>query len=563
MKISKLTHAILVIAFAGNLHANNVVVSSVTTSGQDVTAGVNNAANFTNIEFDINWDNSWRISAGASNWDAVWVFAKFRIETGGACTAGTTWTHCTLSTTDAHHTVTTENTVAATEDVSSDGKGVFLHRTADGNGSINWDDVKLRWMYRTDGLFDDCKVTVQVYAIEMVYVPTGSFVLGDGSATTIGAYRTTGVALSTFTVSSDGAMTVGGGTPGALGTNTVALHATTTQDWTEAAIPTAAPTTVPAAFPVGYDAFYCMKHEISQQQYVEFLNTLDGTQQAARIVAVTAGSFMCATAATMSPATTNRNGVKCRVAPVGATAGEYGCDLDDDDSYNEAASDGLALACNWLNGPDLLAYLDWSALRPMSETEYEKACRGTLAAVAGEYAWGSTSITYAATAGLQNGGNVTETFSTANANCIGNSIYATGVSRCGVFATGSTTRQTSGATYYGIMEMSGNVWEQVVLIGCAAGRSYTGVHGNGALNAAGFANVDFWPGINGNPTPATANTASLGVTGCTARAGISFTGGTWNNSAWLSVSDRQYRGTGWTNELTHDTRNGGRGVRTP
>ncbi|MBN8701987.1 MAG: SUMF1/EgtB/PvdO family nonheme iron enzyme [Bacteroidetes bacterium] len=551
-------------AFSIQAGANNVVITSVSTSGQDITAGANNAANFTNIEFDVNWDNSWRISGGANNWDAIWVFAKYKIETGGACTAGSTWSHCTLSTTDAHHTVTTANGVAATADVSSDGKGVFLYRTSAGNGSINWDDVKLRWRYRTDGLFDDCKVTVQVFAIEMVYVPAGDFILGDGSTTTIGTFRTPNVASSTFTVTSDNAITVGGGGAGSLGKSAVAQTGGS-DDWTDAAVPVSAPTTVPAAFPVGYSAFYCMKYEISQQQYVEFLNTLDGTQQANRIVAVTAGSYMCNTAATGTPQ--NRNGVKCKNAPSGATAGEYACDLDDDDSYNETASDGLALACNWMTVADLAAYLDWAALRPMTETEYEKACRGGQGAglpnpaVAGEYPWGTAAnITAATTAGITNGGNVTETNSVANANiCYAGST--TGPVRCGAFAGAATTRITSGATYYGIMEMSGNVWECCVIIGCAAGRSFQGDHGNGAVNSLGHADVNYWPGLNGNNTLTTQNTTY--TTGVTGRAGWGWRGAAYLNANWVRIGDRDYCGQGWANQATtRDNRQGGRGVRT-
>ncbi len=39
---------------------------------------------------------------------------------------------------------------------------------------------------------------------------------------------------------------------------------------------------LPAAFPKGYAAFYIMKYEISQEQYVGFLNKLTQTQQTAR-----------------------------------------------------------------------------------------------------------------------------------------------------------------------------------------------------------------------------------------------------------------------------------------
>jgi hypothetical protein len=56
-----------------------------------------------------------------------------------------------------------------------------------------------------------------------------------------------------------------------------------------------------------------------------------------------------------------------------------------------------------------------------------------------------------------------------------------------------------------------------------AGRSFTGIHGNGILDANGFANQNFWPGINGNTSYTTANSV-YGSTGVTSGAGIIFTG---------------------------------------
>ncbi len=536
-------------------YGNNVAVTSVTTSGQDVTAGVDNIANYTNIEFDVAWDYSWRTSGAPNNWDAVWVFAKFRIETGGSCVASAAWTHCTLSPTDGHHSITTTNGTAGTINTGLNtagtyGKGVFIYRSADGAGSINWDDIKLRWMYRQDGLFDDCKVTVQVYAIEMVYVPQAAFYIGDGATASLVGQFEAGTTSAPFQITAEApAITLGGGGAGSIGNNNTSGQ-TGVDDFTDVTTKT-----LPAAFPKGYNDFYCMKYEISQYQYVQFLNSLNGTQQSARGGTSVAATYFPTGAA--APAT--RNGVKCKTAPVGAVPGVYGCDYDDDDTHNEVAVDGMSTAINYTSSVDLLAYLDWAAIRPMTELEYEKACRGPLYPVVGEYPWGTTSGTVAAA--VTNGFSSTEAVSTANANYNGNGLG--GPARCGVFATATSTRITSGGTYYGIMEMGGNVWEYVVLVGNAAGRSFTGLDGDGALTAAGTANVDFWPGINGNSTTTAANAVYGGVTGCTGYAGISFCGGTWNSTTtWLRISDRQYRGSGWGSANTRDQRNGGRGIRT-
>ena len=51
--------------------ANNIAVSNASIVGQNTTAGVNNAANFSLVKFDLSWENSWRTSSGPSNWDAA------------------------------------------------------------------------------------------------------------------------------------------------------------------------------------------------------------------------------------------------------------------------------------------------------------------------------------------------------------------------------------------------------------------------------------------------------------------------------------------------------------
>ena len=75
------------------------------------------------------------------------------------------------------------------------------------------------------------------------------------------------------------------------------------------------------------------------------------------------------------------------------------------------------MACNWLSWADVAAYLDWSGLRPMTELEFEKACRGPNAPVAGEYAWGSNAGLVQATS-IVNGGLSNEVPGNTDANCV-------------------------------------------------------------------------------------------------------------------------------------------------
>lgn len=531
------------------LMANDIVVSTASLTGQNTTAGANNVANFTMVRFNLAWSNSWRVATGPSNWDAAWIFVKYRIEGGTGCTAGA-WQHATISNNVAHHSITTDNGTAGTFSPASDGKGVFIHRSGNGTGAINWQQILLRWNYGADGILDACNVSVKVFAVEMVYVPQAAFFAGDG-ASNAGQFKA-GVTAAPFQVTSEGGLTLGGGGAGSLGNSNGTGETAPVDEFNNVTS-----TTLAATFPKGFAAFYSMKYEITQEQYAEFLNTLIVAQQLARHPATAANRFW-----PNGGAVTNRNGLKCVTLPAGSTPGTYACDLNANSVVNESA-DGQNIAMQAMNSQDLMAYLDWSGLRVMTELELEKAGRGTLPSVLNEYAWGSATIHATTYAALANSGAGNELPNAPSAT-VGNALYGTtatgigGPMRVGAFATSSSSRVTAGASYFGIMELTGNVWEIVVGVGHTAGRSYTGVHGNGALTAAGFADVDFWPGSNGNNNSASPQTTPN--TGSTSFAGMMFRGGSFNDPNWLRISDRGYPG--WNGLGARDNRIGGRGVRT-
>jgi formylglycine-generating enzyme required for sulfatase activity len=260
--------------------------------------------------------------------------------------------------------------------------------------------------------------------------------------------------------------------------------------------------TLPAAFPKGYNAVYCMKYEISQGQWVNFFNMLTGPQKANHNL--TLGAL-------------NVNG-KNSQAEVNRNTFSWAGGVSDASITN---STGLSIsdrACNFLSWADGAAYADWAGLRPMTELEFEKACRGPLTPVANEYAWGSTAVTDI-TGFSGTDGSGTETASPANANCNYGNNGIFGPVRCGIYATGSSDRIAAGATYWGIMEMSGNLWERPVTVGNTLGRAFTGALGDGKLDASGYANADYWPGTGAN--------------------GAGFRGGDWNTTTvHLRSSDR-------------------------
>ncbi|MFH1004575.1 MAG: SUMF1/EgtB/PvdO family nonheme iron enzyme [Bacteroidota bacterium] len=497
-KIKKLLIVLCLFIGVGNVtYANNVAVSSVTLTGQ------NTAFDFTLVQFNISWDNSWRTSVGPSNCDAAWVFVKYRKKTQA------TWNHATLNWVDGTgsgegHTEPSNSNIASSNNGAGGAYGVFIHRNADMlQGSVSYSGVQLRWNYGVNGVADYDSVEVCVFAIEMVYVPQDIFVAGSGG-TESGAFYTYPTTTNPYTISSEAAITVGT----TAGNLYYPNPSTFSGDQTGP---------IPAAFPKGFNAFYCMKYEITQEQYVEFLNKLTYTQQATRTA--TAPNSVAGTGALINP-NNFRNGIDIMTPGVSTiTPAVYACNLDGDAFYNET-NDGASIACNYLSWADLAAYLDWTALRPMTELEYEKACRGNQAAVADEYAW-VTTIILGATA-ISNAGLTNETASNAGANAVyNNAAGVQGPMRVGSLGQGVNTRIGVGASYYGIMELSGNNWERPVTAGNATGRAFTGVHGNGVIDATGNANASLWP-----------NTTATGA---------GFRGGAWRwlgGAVYLRVSDR-------------------------
>jgi formylglycine-generating enzyme required for sulfatase activity len=512
-----------------NLKANGVSVSNVSLGPQ------NTSQDYTMINFDISWQNSWKITTGEPyNWDACWVFAKFRKKTTFD------WKHCTLNWVNGTgaadgHIVPGNAIIRSSNDNGAGGAyGVFIYHATDmPQGPVSYTGVGLRWNYGVDGLNDADSVEICVFAIEMVYVPQGSFYLGDGTTTNITGQFEAGTSGNPFLVTSENAITLGGGAPGSLGNHNASGMATA-DDFNNSSSQT-----LPAAFPKGYKAFYCMKYEITQEQYVEFLNKLTYNQQNTR----TGWAPNSGAGTAVLGGGNYRNRIEIMTQGIAAPTNQpavYASELNNNGNYNDA-TDGQNIACNFLSWADVAAYLDWAALRPMTELEYEKACRGPsiFTPNANEYAWGNTSITPAT--GITNPGANNETASNAGANiATNNTAGVQGPMRVGNFGQGVNTRVASGATYYGIMEMSGNVWERVVSVGNPTGRAFSDVNGDGVLNATGDANQATWPG-----------------TGAT---GAGFRGGVWSLNFTVSrISDRQYSSN--INSARHQNF-GGRGVRT-
>ena len=148
----------------------------------------------------------------------------------------------------------------------------FVYRSGNGSGTFTITSAQLRWNYGTDQVSDDAKIYVKVFAIEMVNIPTGNFQAGSSGQNT-GEFRqandvtTTGTA-TTFTITSS-APTLQGNNSSSSAVNISTRGGSGNDQLTGTTS-----VTLGTNFPTGYGSFYCMKYEISQGQYRDFLNTL-------------------------------------------------------------------------------------------------------------------------------------------------------------------------------------------------------------------------------------------------------------------------------------------------
>lgn len=492
------------------------------------------------IRFDIAWDNSWRTSKPA-NHDAAWIFVK--------CWDGESWNHVylekdgavagstkasdavnkgvTYSVTDREKKVTNMTMVLEpgysyawkqwhldpTEDSVQCIVGYFLYRETFGAGHVVVPGITFKWNYGNQGFVDEDDLVVKVFAIEMVYVPEGPYYLGGKgtAAWQTGSFTTNG---NTF------------GSPMVITSeNEITVAKTTSSSTLWAANDAIVEGSIPKEYPKGFQAFYIMKYEMTQEAYCEFLNTLNQGQQDGRIngtldrLAVNAWAWG-------GDLQVYRNYIRIKQA---APVVIFGCDANLNGKYNETDKvkyddrdtlirniDGQDLVVNFVSFYDLLAYAEFSGLRPMTELEYEKACRGPREPVNDEYAWGSvTKVMFAyswnGNSNRNHNGRViqpntgTEKLYSDSYNsaltcardwggcwwgCWQNS-YPSAL-RVGIFADSTSTRAAAGATFWGVMNMTDNTAEMCISAVDTNGRKFVGVHGCGQLDGNGNAISKGW-----------------------------------------------------------------------
>ncbi len=397
---------------------------------------------YSQLSFDISWENSWRQTERFH--DAVWVFIKYRPDNG------IRWEH-------AHLTGGATN--GNLEVISQqDSVGIFLRNAADFTGDVTATNVTVDVsLDRAIAIHPDFKV----FGIEMVYVPEEGFYYGDNSAINRKIVDKNNEYFSLFRDSSHISQFIDSEKVTLEFFNDQGMHE---EDFV---IPSSAMST-------GYSDFYCMKYPITQGQFVDFLNCLTEQDQRTALgrdifnhynqnqfIHDTSRNYRQGVYITTDDTTTN--------SPV-----LFVNDLNRNGIFNEP-NDGKDIVLNFnFASPaydsafiyPMLSFLFWSGLAPMNEMQYEKACRGPMKPVKNEYAWGHSHSIQPPS--LIDAGTTDERFSVTTElpprfwHKIGEQhpLYY----RAGISADPGDNRSSSGKSFWGISDLSGNGKELVLSI---------------------------------------------------------------------------------------------------
>ncbi|MDN5213122.1 SUMF1/EgtB/PvdO family nonheme iron enzyme [Fulvivirgaceae bacterium BMA12] len=388
------------------------------------------------LTFSISWDHSWRTKR---NYDAAWVFIKLSPDADAEFSTDTTGCfHATI--TSASIIDTPSGGPKGKISLSEDGLGFFIYPDELSRGKVTWTvsvTLSSQDIYRFGSPFG---FDSEVNALEMVYIPKAPFYLGaaDEEMLGLGAYYksgTNGAFKGPFKIESESSIPVGSEKDQLWYHN---FGGPISQGDHEGPIP--------GTFPKGYEAFYIMKYELTQGQYADFLNALKDYGTDLRSI-IGGRSYR-----------KNRGTIKVQ-------------------DHRYIAEDPNRPA-NYLNWGDVMSYLDWAALRPMTELEMEKSSRGPGFPVPKAYAWGNDHI-----GKLQRGYFDDGSFGMLNGMHEGQLV--------------DENRAVFGASYYWVMDLCGGLAEPVIAASTKLGRKFKGSHGDGMVEItyAEKGNED-WPALD-------------------------------------------------------------------
>lgn len=431
--------------------ANNMQVSNVSFVND------NPVSKTAEIEFNISWENSWRDSI---NYDAAWIFLKYK-------SGSNEWNHLNLSIAGNSLGTGTSATLAPTQD----NIGAFLYRSGISNGNFINNGIRLFWNYGINGIVSLTNMEVRLIAMEMVFVPqtvqfdlksvTITNTMYDGNPSNYDVFNVTGssgwpvldTSLSLpFIVNKYEPLSGAYGNQNTIRTiGPIRIDLDNGIDFNNDGI------IDNVNYPTGYQSFFCSKYEISEGQYSDFINCLNSQQ---------VGNIGIA-----GISISNVNGVYYASRP--------------------------NRSCGKSSEVRVLAYADWSGLRPWTTLELIKAIRGPRSP-GFDVSYYRNSWNGNPLIGEQNG---TETY------FVGSGIYTPisnfhnmfeintggfnfGAVRSGIFATATSDQNRSGASFYGIMDIVGNCNDPVINFDTSV--NFVANHGDGNLSTSGFSNVTGW-----------------------------------------------------------------------
>lgn len=373
------------------------------------------------VIFDLSWNNAWN---NPKNHDAVWVFFKF----------SAAWLNHVKLTPEGHKVLTYfSGPTELSFEISPDSLGIMIFPASTFRGNIHC-RVQIFIDTTSQAISYQKMNGLSAYGVEMVHIPQGGFTLGSPDEAGI---KKASFYKSDASGDPDGLYKITGEDEIQVGPQTSNLYY-----WSESDLYNGdRKGPVPAEFPKGYAAFYIMKYELTQGQYVDFLNKIHVNDTYIR-------------------------------SPLGGK--DYhkkrGSIYYDDGKYQ--VKDRYR-PMNYISWEDAMAFTDWAALRPITELEYTKAARGPEAPIPFQMVWGTDNMNELVRHNKPDGSLVLD-----------HSLDE-----------GSLTdhnRARYGASYYWVMDLSGSVWEKVITIGNPIGRQFTGYHGDGHIRF-GKANVINWP----------------------------------------------------------------------
>jgi formylglycine-generating enzyme required for sulfatase activity len=533
-------------------NANNISIQRVS------LIDTNRVAKTISVRINISWDNSWRDDI---NWDAAWIFFKYKEPKDSIWK----WRHGTMSKTGNFP----GNSNAALKFVVPDDlKGAFLYRQANGSGNVKSDSLTFLWNYGNDGVLNIDSVEVRVFATEMVYVAEGMFSIGDGNGQrrSFLSFQLKNAPNNYVTITDKWSPLINTFIDNInYGRDDINLYRDGIRiSGLEGLDVDGNKSSDFINFPTGYRAFYAMKYEVTQGQYADFLNTLSLKDTNTNMFYV--DTFRLKRVNPKYKLALQNLDPHFNFKPTELY--RHTISLDSVEvKYRVSRPDR---AYGMANQNQFVSFIDWAGLRPMSELEFEKACRGPLPPYywtptgntmindtllkwqGGDWSWGNDTtvprisnmygnqniLNYS---GIENGTEsfsnyeiqkryINPTVSTTGGNMPGMISFSggdggSGPFRVGIFANDSSSRISSGASYYGIMDLSKNVSEFVVSISSNTARTLSyKIHGDGILNAIGesqdFYRNNFF-GPEGNPfftksreiSDRSANYSQQGITG--------------------------------------------------